>query len=383
MKTQLKVKEIRTINKINIIKSIINSKKILRSELADINNISLMTVKHIVDELIEDEVIVETVHEASVGRKPRSISMPENYGNIVCVNLTSKNFFNYIIYDIYGKMVERRDKVIDNQYDYLTNLKMMITQLKNDLEKTEKITLGIGISVPSAYYKDKDIVNHDLISGFKDLHLKKIFMDEFNINNIRVTHDVFTAARAEYNTSKVKVNSLFYFYIGDGIGGAFIDKGKPCRGEDLVAGEVGQIIVDTPSGEELLESVASIPNIIKEIQKGKPGITFLEILNRYHEKDEYVCKVVNNALDLVSKILYNIVWTLNPSKIIIDSSYKTFAKIIAEYTENKYLQTLKTLPIKASMTVRHSELNDHDTMHGCFDIVLDKWINEISSSRID
>ena len=60
-----------------------------------------MTVKHVVDDLIAAGFLVEkNSSNADVGRNPKVLEMTEEYGNIVCVNLTSEDEISFLIYDI-------------------------------------------------------------------------------------------------------------------------------------------------------------------------------------------------------------------------------------------------------------------------------------------
>ena len=68
-----------------------------------------MTVKHVVDDLIEAKILVEKDScNSDVGRNPKVLEIAENYGNIVCVNLTSKDEISFLIYDIYENLLKEQ-----------------------------------------------------------------------------------------------------------------------------------------------------------------------------------------------------------------------------------------------------------------------------------
>ena len=79
----------------------------------------------------------------------------------------------------------------------------------------------MAVFVPSAYDASVDLVNYDLIPEFKELHIRSLFEEKFEINNILILHDVFAAARSEYDSLNPKMESQFYFYCGYGVGGFF------------------------------------------------------------------------------------------------------------------------------------------------------------------
>lgn len=102
-KQVLTVKSIRSVNTGNILQSIMANRNSTRSMLAKENKISLMTVKHVVDDLIAAKILVEKDScNADVGRNPKVLEIAENYGNIVCVNLTSEDEISFL-YTIFMK----------------------------------------------------------------------------------------------------------------------------------------------------------------------------------------------------------------------------------------------------------------------------------------
>ncbi len=75
--------------------------------------------------------------------------------------------------------------------------------------------------VPSAYDEKVDLVNYDLIADFKELHIRSLFEEEFGLKNVLILHDVFAAARSEYDSLNPEMESQFYFYCGYGSRGIF------------------------------------------------------------------------------------------------------------------------------------------------------------------
>lgn len=376
MKEQLTNQSIRKSNMSNLLMSIIDSRKIMRSELAEQNGISVMTVKKIVDELMALEIVQEKYIQGSgVGRKPKALQISDKLGLCVCISLTSKLFFSYIIYNVYGDIMEERQYKVDEQFSYQDNLYHLITLLKADIDKINLKLLGVGISVPGAYYSEEDVINYDLIPEFNNLHLMQIFSREFQIENIIITHDVFVAAQAEYDLLE-KDSSLFYFYVGDGVGGAFIEKNIWHIGENQVAGEIGQFIINTEHGESTLESCTAIPFLVDQLQSSYPGASFLTLLQEYDKQSSDVVALIDSAAEKIAQSLYNVAWVLNPHRIVINSSYQRYAEIIAHKC-NEYNQRLNNLPIRMHIEVLPSSLSNTGEMQGCFNLLRRKWVESI------
>lgn len=163
-KQTLTVSNIRNVNITNIMQDIIRDKSKTRNELSKKNHISLMTVKHIVDDLIEMGILVEKASTGNdVGRKPKALEIAESYGNIVCVNLTSVDEISFLIYDIYENLLDSQTVEFREGCDYKENLLTAIAKVRERLCLLQTKTVGIAVFVPSAYYEDVDR-SRDIIS---------------------------------------------------------------------------------------------------------------------------------------------------------------------------------------------------------------------------
>ena len=68
-KKLLTVKNIRVNNKTNLLKQLVNGQNLTRNDLARESHISLMTVKHIVDDLVEEGIVEEGNHDQLLAKK--------------------------------------------------------------------------------------------------------------------------------------------------------------------------------------------------------------------------------------------------------------------------------------------------------------------------
>ena len=134
-KQVLTVKNIRNVNMENILQSILRKRETTRSVLSKENNISLMTVKHVVDDLIEAKILVEKDScNSDVGRNPKVLEIAENYGNIVCVNLTSKDEISFLIYDIYENLLKEQSMLLHQDRPYREELAAAIAAIQAELK---------------------------------------------------------------------------------------------------------------------------------------------------------------------------------------------------------------------------------------------------------
>lgn len=382
-KQVLTVKNIRNVNMGNILQSIIRNKNATRSILAKENHISLMTVKHVVDDLIAAGILVEKEScNTDVGRNPKVLEIAENYGNIVCVNLTSEDEISFLIYDIYESLLEEQSVSLEGAMNYREALTAVIEAIKERLKAIATVTVGIAVFVPSAYDEAVDLVNYDLIPGFKELHIRALFEEQFGISGILVLHDVFAAARSEYDSLNPEMESQFYFYCGYGVGGFFIHKDEAVAGTENMAGEVGKMLISMDGNEQdctTLEEIVSISAVNRRMKEQGMKLRFSEMLELYQAGDSQAVQILTPVLNTVSRVLYNLLWVYNPTRLVVDSCKSDYCKIITEHFR-KFMENMKNDAIPIYVQVRTAKYDEYHMMRGCFYMTRNAWIDRIADS---
>lgn len=376
----LTVKNIRVNNKTNLLKQLVNGQNLTRNDLARESHISLMTVKHIVDGLVEEGIVEEHAFSAAVGRKPKALNIAEKYGNIVCINLTSTESLGYLIYDLKRNLLDKGICSFDRkEQSYQKVLAQLVEEIRRKLQPLSTETVGVGVSVPSAYYEKEDLTNYDLIPEFKGFHIRQYFQDAFGLENVAVVHDVVSAAKSEYESKPVRNESIFYFYCGFGVGGCFMLRGEAVTGKDLLAGEVGRMQIDSPFGEGLLtlEEIVSVPGILRQVKKEIPQISFEEVIKQYKEGREPLAEILDKVLETISRVLYNMVWLFNPAKFVVDSCNEEYAALITE-TVKAYLKRFRQDDIYVTTEVEQAVYREYDDLRGCFRTTLQQWIESLA-----
>lgn len=378
----LTVKNIRNINMENILQSMLQSRNVTRSVLAKENQISLMTVKHIVDSLLEAGIIEEKESvSGDVGRNPKTLEISERYGNVVCINLTSREEIRFLIYDIYRNLIAEQSIARREEGTYEEELQETAAMIRTELSRIGRDLVGVAVSVPGAYDESRDLVNYDLIPELKGLHIRSLFEKLFLIKNIWVLHDVYAAARAEYDSLTPKPESQFYFYCGHGVGGFFIHQDMPVAGSQRMAGEVGKMLVPaggSPSGYTILENVASVPAVKKRMKERRMEGRFAELPGRCLAGDEEAAELLKPVLDTVSLVLYNLLWIYNPSRIVVDSCSREYAELIAAHA-GRFVESRQddAIPVRAEICCAGAD--EYHRMRSCFRTARDAWIEELAS----
>ena len=381
-KEKLSVNDIRNRNRFNIISTILAKEGITRQELARENHISPMTVKHIADELVLEDIVTEQVREVSYGRKPMELRISSWLGTIVCVNVTSPELITYVIYNLSAEELVR-EEILRKNRSYHEMLDETIKKIHAWQQNAMKEIVGIGIFTPGAYDSEKDLVNYDLIGEFSEIRFREVFENAFRLTNIQVVHDTYSAANAEYADMNPE-ESQYYLYLGVGVGGAFIYSGTTVLGENHVAGDAGKIrMFNSISGQyEFVEDIASTVALTDKIKKVMPEKSLEEVLDAFNNNNLQASEILLPVLDCLTVLIGNICWMYNPTRIVIDSHCREYANVIKTYASKKVPSLMSDIPhigIRLE-TARH---NEYQTMNRCMQMVRELWIQEISSGSYE
>lgn len=194
---------------------------------------------------------------------------------------------------------------------------------------------AIAAAVPATVDVKKGITlkapNVPCLDGFR---MVAALENELNIKTF-VENDANAAAIGEawLGAAKDYKNSIMVT-LGTGIGGGIIIDGKPLRGVDGTAGEIGHICVE-PFGEpcgcgargcvEQYSSATAIVRLTRELEsqypksvwQNKAGLTSLEVYEAGKQGDELALEVFRQMGFYLGIALADLVNVLNPEVIVI------------------------------------------------------------------
>lgn len=372
-KDNLTSKSIRSNNSYNILKGLIEQEKLQRSELTYYSKVSVITVNKIVDKLLTAGILEETTAESNLGRKPKELTFAKDLGCFCCMNLCKVSQIGYFIYDIHSRLLEEGIVSVEKQADFSTAFITCLDKIGETAATLNKPLLGVSVSVPSVYYDQEDAVNCDLIPGLKDVHLKQQISEALGLGNVLIIHDVCAAASLEYQLADS--DSLYYFYLGDGLGSAYVRRGELIQGDSCAAGEIGQGVITVDGETYTYESILSVTGLCRWL--GASSQQELEhLLDQYPALEDWEKKRFDAVFNIAGDLLYNICWILNPGTIVIDSSISLLAKFLQLVTQEK-CENLKSSPIRNRVQVVLPREKNHYAMSGCVLLLVEHWIDEI------
>lgn len=149
--------------------------------------------------------------------------------------------------------------------------------------------VGVSFGGPVDFATGMVRLSHH-VPGWEDVPLRQIIASEFGAT-VLVDNDANVAALGAYRFGAGRgYASLLYVTVSTGVGGGWILNGRPWRGHQGMAGEIGHTIVD-PQGPLCLcgkrgcvERLASGPYMAADVEDGITGKQVAEMAYHGHEK---------------------------------------------------------------------------------------------------
>lgn len=206
--------------------------------------------------------------------------------------------------------------------DAKTDIKIMISLARDVLAEEQPAAIGVSFGGPVDYTTGTVRLSHH-VPGWENIKLLSILQSEFNAR-ISVDNDANVAALGEHRFGAGQgMSSLFYITVSTGVGGGWILNGKPWRGADGMAGEIGHTVVD-PNGSICLcgkrgcvERFASglyIAQQVKELLQIQPnqGQILRDLVNNKLEKvtAQIISQAAGQGEDIAIKAIEKAAWAL-------------------------------------------------------------------------
>lgn len=200
-----------------------------------------------------------------------------------------------------------------------------LTEEVNKIKKDTKIE-GVAISSSGAVNKKTGIIGGS--SAIPYIHNFKI-VDELEKRfglPVSVENDANSAALGELAEGSGKgCDSMAFFVIGTGIGGALIINQKVWHGAHLFGGEFGYMIMGAHTLSELASPVAMANRYNERTGKHLDGKTIFELA----DKDDPVASDERQTLiHALAVAIYNIQHSFDPEKIVLGGGISNNPELI-------------------------------------------------------
>lgn len=389
-------KDVKLVNRAVIFRTIRESGKISRAELAKISHLNPSTVTHITRELLKQGLIEEMgFGETKVGRPTSLLRVRSEHGYIIAVRLSRHNITgiltNLDIQNTFRHTVTSSSlsHPIDISLPALLNL---IQSLIRESGVAREKILGIGICTPGPLDATQGVlISPPNFPGWPSTPLKQIVHDATGFPTF-LDNDANAAALAEKWFGGGKEWEHFvYVLIEDGIGGGLVINGDIYRGEHDVAGEIGHITIDLNGPRcdcgnigcfELYASPKSAEEYVcKEIASGRhslaldlagndfESVQFEHIIQAALKQDPVALEALAAIKTALAAGLINVINTFDPETVVIGGRMGKAVEIILDDLQREVSRRLMPRG-EHDVLITLSELQEDAPLIGAFSLVL-------------
>jgi len=294
------------------------------------------------------------------------------------VDLGGTNIVSAIV-NYQGEIVNRLKVPTLAERGKEATIKRIIETIHKNIAQSTTIApgdiIGIGIGAPGPLNIKKGIINFaPNLSGWRDVPLKKILEDEFNMKVV-LENDANVAAWGERCFGEGQgVNNLVCFTLGTGIGGGIIIDGKIYHGNNCGAAELGHMTVNKDGPRcncgnygclEAYSSATGIKNRIKNRIKEGIKSEFLHfdsdeelfeslrlksIFEAARKGDRLTSDIVEEAISYLGIAIANMANILNPEMVVLvggitNEGYKLLIPLRKEVKKRAFYSNYKSLKI--------------------------------------
>ncbi|WP_105618847.1 ROK family transcriptional regulator [Vallitalea okinawensis] len=312
-----------------------NSKKILqllykegqltKQDIAKTLGISIPTVTHNVNTLIEEGFVREAGMAVSTGgRKPIVMEFLPDAKYSVGVDIRPHGI-SIIITNLKSHIISQKELQLlqDDTDEVMTTIDGALKEMleKHDIKRSN--LLGVGFSLHGTVNENKLIFEMAPNASYKNIDFHK-YEDLFG-TSVYIENEANASAISESLLGVAKqMRNLIYISINEGVGTGIVIKGYLYKGKNDRAGEFGHMVVN-PEGPscncgsigcwETFVSTLGLQRLYKE--KANQELKIEDIVKRFREGDHDAIQVLNQYTDYLALGLRNILFALDPHYIVI------------------------------------------------------------------
>ena len=358
--------EMRGINRSAVLELIRGNSPISRPQIAEELQVSLPTVKRIVDDLIDENLIRPTGQKEWSGGRKRSLLEFNGAEHLTLgIDLGGTKIYGAVA-NLNGEIIYEMN-FAHHQCQAEESFQILCGVVENLLKSAPKTGYkiqGIGIGVPGMVNPGSGIVKFAPSLEWNNFPLQKSLSERFDYPII-IENDVNLAALGElWFGNRSEDQDLVLITIGTGIGAGLVINGMVFPGAHHMAGEIGYLITDRSQlgkkypGFGAFEQLASGSGIAERGRMRLIGqltseqleaITSEDVFIAARRQESWATQVLADTVDYIAQAIAAISLTLDPDVIILGGGVSRSADLLIDPILKRLEGSIPTLPrIEAS-----------------------------------
>lgn len=333
-----------------VLRTIYEQGPMSRADVARVTSLTRTTVSDVVDDLMRDDLVLETGTGRSTGGKaPILIEVPADARHLVGVDV-DRDRISGVVVNLRGEVKARasRDLAGHDGEAALCDLERLVCDLT---EAADRPLVGIGVGTPGLVDAGTGTVLWAVGLDWHDVPVAERLAALTSLPVV-VVNDSQAAAMAEWAFGRHDTSSaMIVVKVGEGIGAGVVIGGRLYPGDDSGAGEIGHTRVSETEapcrcgGQGCLETVASLRAVLEEASRLAPGqpasrlagspVTRASVLAAFRDGDALARQVVLAAAVPLGRVLGAVIGTLGVRDVVLvgpmtDYGDEWLAAVVAE-----------------------------------------------------
>ena len=367
-----------------LILNIVRKKPLSRAELARTTGLTRAAVTIIVDELLKEELLVETGSvDACFGRKPVLLDLHTKSLFVIGLCIAREGCF-ICISDIKAESLIQQEFVLDPSCGVDGCLQELVCMTRKIISDSgvpyEKIGMGIAVPGPVDIYNGT-ILNPPNFDRWHNVNIVKAFQEHF-VFPVHVDNNAASLALAEkaYGMG-ADFGSFILLVVNEGIGAGIVVKNKLYRGEKGFGSEVGHTTIDfrgrqcSCGNKGCIETYASVPAVIETL--GNDGIvvrSWDEVVDKALDGNERCKKAVEEEALYLSAGIVNVMNTMELEAVILTGDINYKPKLLLEAIRKNLESALITRKLR-DLYIMNSSITENIEVKAAASIMLDRFFN--------
>jgi predicted NBD/HSP70 family sugar kinase len=379
------INDIRGINQTVFLHLIRERQPISRSEISKLTGLRAGTVSSIVSRLLRSKAIYEGAEgPSSGGRKPTYLYINGENAYVLAVDIGVKDTI-YAISDFNGRILMQ--KTLLTKGSSTEFLAYLATEIEKTMQKHYARTkfAAVGVSVPGLINRNSGEVAVSPNLEWNNAPVKAILEEKLKLP-VFVENDANAAAYSELwygPLDEIKVRTLLYILVVDGLGTGLIIDGKLHVGSQIGLGGFGHMSIE-PNGEvcscgrkgcwETLASESALLARYHRLMSNKSSAMIssaVDLIALAHGGDEKALSALRSTAEYLGDGIANLAHGLSPEIIVIGgniiAAWDIIAPIIKEKVKSRYL-----IPSVAKIDIRPASVS-RPSLFGAIPIALQNF----------
>ncbi len=298
-----------------------------RTEISRHAHLSTQAVSNIVDDLVADGLLIKTGRlRAGRGLPPIQFAVNPNGGMTAGIEIAADHISTLLV-DIGGRVRAQRTVTIprNDPQTVLPVIKAEIAAAQVQLKYSVPQLLGVGVVMPGPFnVEGMTSVGPTTLSGWADFDAVASIGQMLGAP-VTLENDATAAAVGERLHGAAKdLKNFCLIYFGQGLGLGILIDGRPYRGANGNAGEIGHVLIERDGrlcscGQHgCLEAYASVQALAEKLSaEGIKGIDYTRLEQLHRERHPIIAEWIAEAAGYLAPQVAMLENLFDPEAVVI------------------------------------------------------------------